>query len=52
MSEKNVIYRFNAELHSLSVQFNGFITVSFLILLKSLGDQEVGPLHVHLLSGL
>ena len=45
-------YRLNAQLHSLSVQLDGFIVVSLLVFLKGLSDQEVGPLHVHLLPGL
>lgn len=45
------IYRLNAQLHSLSVQFDGFIIISLLVFLKSLGDQEVGTLKVHLLPG-
>lgn len=45
-------YRLNAQLHRLSVQFNSFIVVSFLVFLKSLSNQEVGPLKIHLLPGL
>lgn len=45
-------YTGDAELHSLSVQFNGFIVVSLLIFFKGLRDQEVGALQVHLLPGL
>lgn len=45
-------YSVNTQLHSLSVQFNGFIIISLLVLLKGLGDQEVGTLQVHLLPWL
>lgn len=45
-------HRINAKLHSLSVQFNGFIIISLLVFLEGLGDQEVGTLQVHLLPGL
>lgn len=41
-----------AQLHSLSVQFNGLVVISLLVLLEGLGDQEVGSLQVHMLPGL
>lgn len=50
--ERVKIYRLNAQFHSLSVQFNGFIIIFLLIFLKGLSDQEVGTLQVHLLPGL
>lgn len=46
------IYRLNAQLHSLSVEFNGFIIISFLVFLKGLSDEEVGAFEVQLLPGL
>lgn len=46
------IYRLNAQFHSLSVQFNGFVVISLLVFLKGLSDQEVGTFQVHLLPGL
>lgn len=44
--------RLNAQLHRLSVQLNRLVVVSFLVFLKSLSNQEVGSLQIHLLPGL
>lgn len=51
-NERGKTYSADAQLHSLSVQFDGFVVIPLLVFFESLGDQEVGTLQVHLLPRL